>query len=142
VHILSHDNPPHKVTPIRIKCQVESDLLMKFNFSPTIFYLIFIIPAICDAHHYKIGDQSDDILFFNVGQKHKNKNFAVSLSHEYRFGLPELAVTGLNLEYRMRNVQSSLGLYSSGDDIYRENRILLTSSRVLSMSTTELVMTK
>ena len=105
----------------------------KFILSLTIFCIFFIIPTICDAYHYKIGDKSDDILFFNSYQKLINDNFALSLSREYRFGLPELAVTGLQFEYRMRDIRSKIGLFSSGDDIYRENRLIISGSNTLSI---------
>lgn len=95
----------------------------KIKFSTAIFCLIVIVPDICEAYNYKIGHNSDEILFIYKDQIFDNENLTITLLREYRFNLPELAITGIKFEYKMWNSTNRLELFSSGDEIYQENRL-------------------
>ncbi len=95
----------------------------KIIFSFAIFCLVFIFPYICEGYYYQIGDQTDDILYFNQNIKPENEILALTITREYRFNLSELAITGLQFEYKMWNSNNVFDLFSSGNDVYQENRL-------------------
>ena len=53
----------------------------------------------------------------------------MSIIHEFWYDLPELAVTGLKSQFRLGDSTNRLSIFSSGDEVYRENRLLIAHSR-------------
>jgi hypothetical protein len=78
----------------------------------------------CFAAFEGLTMSPEEIIFDSGGFNSNTDQFSVELSRSWKFGLPELAVNRLQIEYFGKLLPIHTVWQSSGDQVYRENRII------------------
>jgi len=107
--------------PVKRKIHPLTIILTSF----VLFSNFLTLAKPCQAAFEGISPHTVGFLFWSDFFYLSNNAASIKLEREWRYNLPELAINRLNLITTHRKYIGTAGWISSGDEIYRENRLVL-----------------